>query len=827
MIAVRSLSPTELHDPLRLQALQATGPLATGDEPALDRMTRLVCRSLNVPAAIISLVDDDRQVFKSAVGIPEPWAGWGETPLSHSICRHAVQSGEELVLSDTRSVPELEGNAAVTELGMIAYAGIPLRAASGQVLGTLCAIDHQPRKWTVQELEILRDLAAVTQAEVQRPRQGGAVGEGDFRLLVENGWDVVHILDANGVVRYVSPAVERLLGLHPDQIVGHHSSEFIHPDDVERAQEALHATFAHREIHRCPELRLRHRDGSWRTVELIGRAASDATGAPLSIVNTHDITQRKQAEEALRQSEQRFQLVSRATEEVIRDWDVPQGTIEWNAVAHRVFRRPAGEMGVRIEWWCDQIHPQDRDRVVAGIHAVASGVSEFWWDEYQFRRGDGSYAAILDRACVVRDETGRPLRLISSMVDISDRKRAEEAQRFLTRVTEVLDASIESEVTLANLARLTVPALADCCVIHLVARDGSVQPAACAHLTPAQEQMLRTAGLFAPGAESGGNPVANVVHAGKSVLVSRVPLAPGDTSRRQPEVHSYVCVPLVAHGRTLGAITLATVTSERYYNTTDLLLAEELGRRAALAVDNARLYQQACQAIRARDDLLAIVSHDLRNPLNTIALSTSLLLDREPDRRTLTRRPLEVIKRTTDRMNVLLRDLLEISKIEAGGAAVELCRHTPAEIIRDACEMLNLLATEESLELRCECASAVPSIRVDADRILRVLSNLVGNALKFTPAGGRITVRAERDGDSVRFSVSDTGLGIPADHLPHLFDRFWQARRTDRRGAGLGLAIARGIVEAHHGRIWVESEVGKGTTFHFTVPTESRDSAGG
>lgn len=207
MVAVQSRLPTNLRDPVRLQALQATGLLDTGPEPALDRVTRLVCRSLRMPAALISLVDGERQIFKSAAGIPEPWATRREVPLSHSICRHAVESGEVLLASDTRAVPELHDNPAITELGMIAYAGIPLRDPSGQVLGTLCAIDQQPRQWTLEELGTLHDLAATAEAEVQRSRQAGSVDEAAFRLLVENGWDVVHVLAAEGVVRYVSPAV--------------------------------------------------------------------------------------------------------------------------------------------------------------------------------------------------------------------------------------------------------------------------------------------------------------------------------------------------------------------------------------------------------------------------------------------------------------------------------------------------------------------------------------------------------------------------------------------------------------------------------------------
>jgi signal transduction histidine kinase len=149
---------------------------------------------------------------------------------------------------------------------------------------------------------------------------------------------------------------------------------------------------------------------------------------------------------------------------------------------------------------------------------------------------------------------------------------------------------------------------------------------------------------------------------------------------------------------------------------------------------------------------------------------------------------------------------------------VELARQEPAAVIEDVCETLEPLASHQSLVLVCNTAAGLPPILVDGDRILQVFSNLVGNALKFTPAGGTITVQAEAADRAVRFSVADTGPGIPAEQIPRLWDRYWQASKTDHRGAGLGLAIAKGIVEAHGGQIWVESEVGRGTTFFFTVP---------
>lgn len=230
-----------------------------------------------------------------------------------------------------------------------------------------------------------------------------------------------------------------------------------------------------------------------------------------------------------------------------------------------------------------------------------------------------------------------------------------------------------------------------------------------------------------------------------------------------------------------------------------------------------RRYEEAQEAIAAREDVLRIVSHDLRNPLSTIAMATSLMLEEEiaPDIRT---RQLQAIKRAGERMNRLVQDLLDVAKLEAGRLALKTQPVNAGMIAAEAEETLGPLAAAKSIQLTTDVAPDLPPVEVDPGRVQQVLSNLVGNAVKFTPAGGRIVIRAANADGTVQISVSDTGPGIPPDRLEQVFGRFWQADRTDRRGLGLGLAIAKAIIDAHGGRIWVESDLGKGTTFHFTLP---------
>jgi signal transduction histidine kinase len=212
----------------------------------------------------------------------------------------------------------------------------------------------------------------------------------------------------------------------------------------------------------------------------------------------------------------------------------------------------------------------------------------------------------------------------------------------------------------------------------------------------------------------------------------------------------------------------------------------------------------------ARDQVLGIVAHDLRNPLDTILMQATLLRHRggEPER----------IERAASRINRLIQDLLDVTRMEAGRLSIDLVRVRARRVIIDSLEAQQGLLSSSSLEVQLEVMPELPEIWADRDRLLQVFENLMGNAAKFTGAGGRITIGARSRGEEVLFWIADTGIGISADDLPHVFDRFWQARMGERRGAGLGLPIVKGVVEAHGGHVWVESAPGRGSTFYFTVP---------
>jgi signal transduction histidine kinase len=436
---------------------------------------------------------------------------------------------------------------------------------------------------------------------------------------------------------------------------------------------------------------------------------------------------------------------------------------------------------------------------------------------------------------------------VGTVHDVTERKRAEEAARrlieeqaaraaaeqaerrarFLAEASRVLGASFDYQTTLASLARLAVPELADFCVVDVI--DGpKLDRLGVAHVDPSKEPLLRDAVRYARLRGPTAYHLRKPLEEGEPILlrfISEEALAANTLNEEhlrltlQLRPHSLVSVPLRVGERVTGALSLYMSESGRRYGPEDLALAEELARRAALAVENARLFHAAEQATRARDELLGVVAHDLRNPLNTIAMGAGLLTEMIPETEPALRHQAEIMRRAADRMNRLIQDLLDVKRVESGQLALEPRAQSPAALVADAVEMLRPLAAAASLELTSDAPADLPAVLADPPRVHQVLSNLVGNAIKFTPAGGCVVLRAELLADwEVRFAVVDTGPGIPPEQLPHVFGQFWQGKRGDTRGIGLGLAIARGIVEAHGGRIWVESQVGAGSTFYFTLP---------
>lgn len=410
--------------------------------------------------------------------------------------------------------------------------------------------------------------------------------------------------------------------------------------------------------------------------------------------------------------------------------------------------------------------------------------------------------------------------------DISERQRVEDEHRFLASVGEILGASLDYDLTVRGAARLAVPTLGDACTIDLV-DGGALRSYAAAHVDPARERLLAEMRRLYPPDLAGEHPLAQSVRERRTVLLRTTDEVLRALARDAEHLDmlgrlafdALLYLPMLAGGEVIGVLRLAR--SGRPFQGEDLALAEEFARRLALALDGLRLYEHARQAIRARDETISLVSHDLRNPVNAVKLIATTLL-RSPPAAPAMEEHLRTILEAARQCDGLIQDLLDVSRIEAGRLRVDPEPVDLAVVLRGALEVLAPLAADRGIALEVETPAGLPAVLADDQRVQQVLSNLVGNAVKFTPRGGRVSVRVEAPetgATELVITVADTGAGIAAADLPHLFDRYWQGERSARRaGAGLGLPIARGIVEAHRGRLWATSEPGRGSEFRFTLP---------
>ncbi|HLL55656.1 MAG TPA: PAS domain S-box protein [Myxococcaceae bacterium] len=657
-------------------------------------------------------------------------------------------------------------------------------------------------------------------SERKRAEERLQLSEAKFAGIVAIALDAIVSVDEEMRITIFNEGAERIFGYARAEMLGQ-PMDVLLPERF-RARHRAHV----RAFAEGPEAALRMGDrrelfGLRRNGEEFPAEASisklEVGGTRLYTVVLRDVSKRKRAEDALRRSEERFRLALRHGRVIVFHQD--------RALRYTWLHNPDMDYPVeRILGRTDAelLPPPIAERMTALKQGVLqSGVGAQGEYELPVRGERHVYQLWVDP---LRDRYERVEGVTCVAVDVTERKRVEEEFQFLADAGVVLTSSLDFREIASSLARLFTRELADFCLIDLL-RDGELpQRVAVAAADPGQAERAEALRSFALDRTR--------PYLAHDVLETSQPVLRGEVSPADVEAlsqgaehlallrslgfSSMLGVPLIARGRLLGAI--VCVTGRRRYGPSELRLAQEVARRGALAVDNAQLYWTAQRATQARDEVLGVVAHDLRNPLNAIVLSASKLQRRPPEvsEERRARQPSETILAASRMMNRLIQDLLDVARIEARQLSMERAPQPVAPLVQEALEAARPLAPTVTFE--GDVPERLPPVDADRDRVLQVLSNLIGNAVKFTPRGGRITVAAWPFGDEVLFAVQDTGAGILPSHLEHIFDRFWKADVTDRRrGAGLGLAISKGIVEAHGGRIWVESEPGEGSTFFFTL----------
>ncbi|PTL78248.1 ATP-binding sensor histidine kinase [Vitiosangium sp. GDMCC 1.1324] len=441
-------------------------------------------------------------------------------------------------------------------------------------------------------------------------------------------------------------------------------------------------------------------------------------------------------------------------------------------------------------------------------------------------------------------ERVRVLRLLSSQIAISlensllferlrievdERTRAEQAVRFLAEWSLMLAESLDFETTLAKVTRSVVPYLADWCIVDVVEKDGTIRPVTVAHVEPTKEQLLRELIEKYPPTWDTAEGLIQVLRTGQPLLIPEVDEEalrkrnPGRDESffdilRTISMRTGMIVPLAARGKTLGAIIFASSTAGRRYGQAELHLAQELARRAAVSIDNARLYGDSQAAIQLRDDFLSVAAHELYTPITSLRLSVQGLLRRSGSEipESLTR-GIRTAEAQTRRLAKLIEELLDVTRIQAGRLHLHLEQVDLSSVVRDVVERLHEPISRANSPLSLRLQDGVTG-RWDHTRLEQVVTNLLSNALKFA-AGKPISVSLERHADTARLRVSDQGIGIPPDRLPHVFERFERAVSIEHYGGlGLGLHIVREIVSALGGSVRAESQPGEGTTLTVELP---------
>jgi PAS domain S-box-containing protein len=551
-------------------------------------------------------------------------------------------------------------------------------------------------------------------------------------------------------------------------------------------------------------------------------------------VDAFDVTERARVEADLRASEGKFSGILSIAADAIITTDESLTIVHFNRGAEAIFERAAADVvGKHLDMLIPErfraAHPSHVARFAAG-HEQSRRMGERR-EIFGLRRSGEEFPA--EASISKLDGPGRRLFTVV-LRDITERKRMEEQQRFLSDTGARLGTTLDRASTLRTIAEAPVPYLADACIVDALLPSGEITRVVHGRGEAAQQDALRRLGEeFVPHADSPSR-VIDVLRTGEPEHVQQLDeewIAAHSESDEERDTISelratgMILVPLIARDQVLGCLTLLT-RRERGFDDSDFTVAKEFAGRSGFALDNADLYQAAQSATRARDDVLGVVSHDLRNPLSAIQMCARVLLETPPTDEGARRDLLEAVYQSASLSHRMIQDLLDVANIEAGRLSIEQRPESLAGIVGRAAPMLLSHAAERELTLSVSAPDDLPPVMADEGRIVQVLANLVGNAVKFTAPGGLVSVKVSPQGSELQVAVEDTGPGIPRDQWESIFERFWHARRGSRqRGTGLGLAIAKGIVEAHGGRIWLESTVGVGSTFYFTVPLAQVDEA--
>jgi PAS domain S-box-containing protein len=652
--------------------------------------------------------------------------------------------------------------------------------------------------------------------------------EAYFRHLAEAIPQIVFIADVQGNVEYYNQHWYAFTGLPAGTYRTEDWIAAVHPDDLPRLLAQLDIGQSGDRPFEA-EYRLRRRDGVYRWHLGRGVPIKDAAG---NIVRRFgaavDITDQKEAAERLRY----YAILIDNMPDAVITTDTDYVIRGWNPAAVRIYGWQADEVIGR--------HAPDilRTALESGAADAQAWPLAFndrgqWHGEFVQRRKDGTPVRVASTITHVRDDRGDALGVTAIDRDISDQHSIEGNLRFLAEASKMLGSSLDYRTTLASVAQLGVPEIADWCAVDMLTEDGGIEQLAVAHVDPEKAQWARELNAANPPDPNAPTGVPNVLRTGRSefyqVLTDEMLVAAAKNDEelaliRRIGFSSAMTVPLRIQERAIGAITFVAAESGRHYTGADLAFAEEVASRAALAVENARLYRDAQRAIAVRDEFMSLASHELKTPVTSLKMYTQVL-QRQAERRGDDDLADRLVKmdRQTDKLTGLINDLLNVARIQTGqleyvDEAIDL-----NAIVHECVDTIQPTTTKHHIIVEGTIDGRVWG---DSERIGQVVTNLLTNAIKYSPRADRVIVRLDMRDGAAAVSVRDFGIGIGDEHREKIFEQFYRVSDPSEKtypGLGLGLFIAGEIVKRHGGTITVQSASGEGTTFTLMLPLHHED----
>ena len=643
--------------------------------------------------------------------------------------------------------------------------------------------------------------------------------------------EAVVAADLDGRVLYLNDAASRLFGWSADQLVGSSARRLLPPGALRPHARAILVGLQQGETW-SGELLARHSDGHVFPARLTASAVRGDDGATSGLVAViRDVSETREARDELRRTEERLDLVRRAAPSVIWEWEIGTTPVRWTDALGDTFGYTHDQVEPTWSWWRSKIHPDDRHRVEESFQRFVEEGRRSWTEEYRLRTPDRGYANVFDRAYLARNDQGEPVRVVGTLMDLTERRRHHDEKRLLSQANMILDLSLDYEASLPTIARLIVNDLADYCILEVTPGAGLPRLGTGAHGDPRLQPAVDEVSAFLSGGTPAGSILERVVDHGESLFLPVVPESLLENTRVDPQLRSLgdtlaprsvITVPLRARGDVLGFAILGRSTNARAFDEADLRLAEDLGRRIGLAVDHARLFQSAELANRAKADFLAVISHELRTPL-TAVLGYADLLSAEIAGPLNEKQHGQVgrIKAGSDRLLRLIEGILAFARLETGRERPQMERVPTRSLVDRAREIMRPTANEKNIEFEVEIGTIPDTITTDPQKFVQVLLSLLNNAVKFTPKG-RVRLSVIQQDGLLQLDVTDNGKGIAPEHLPYVFNPFWQAEQPATRragGAGLGLSVAQRLARVLNGDVVVADSSPGGTTFRFQLPT--------